>query len=171
MKNLSSLTTLCLCAAYIVPKINALAPIVSQTITRVPINSNALSLSSVNLPLKSLLSPNTEESLMKAFNVMVDSTEFFTSAPMASKQYPIIPIGAAAIPLFGNDVTLTLDVNVEKNICTLSLHGKNVSADDFGWIAAKFYELKELFEESDVDTFSLRKIVVSDKLLHGPVEI
>ena len=141
--------------------VNGLVPAFNTVLINTSSNNKSPLLSSLKLPINIPFSSDVEEGITGAFNAMVDSTEFYNSVPLTPKQQPIKSIGAVSIPLFGEDVILTLDINSEENCCVLSLSGDNLTNDDFGWVAAKFYESKALFEQNGISTISLRKVVVS----------
>ena len=119
----------------------------------------------LRLPLKDQSSDmkKTYQLLTNAFEGMVNSTEFFVLAPrlpsFVTNDETKRMLGSAVIPLFGDYVILTFEVESSTNECIVSLSGDDLSVDDFGWVAAKIYEMKSLFENSGLDTFGLRKIV------------
>jgi len=109
----------------------------------------------VIMPLQRKRLNSTEGFVNRAFNEIVDSTEFLVRKEQNLK-------GATCdVPAFGKDasVSLTLAPMENRNDCfILSVDGASISDEEFGWICAKFYECRDSFGEA-LDLSPLRTVV------------
>eukprot|EP00977_Amphora_coffeiformis_P004152 scaffold846_cov168-Amphora_coffeaeformis.AAC.9 len=109
----------------------------------------------VVMPLQRVRLDSTEDFLHRAFNEIVDSTEFLVKKQDGSTTT------SCNVPAFGQDasVSLTLAPEESNNDCfVLSVDGSTISDEEFGWICAKFYECRDSFGEA-LDLSPLRTVV------------
>ena len=109
----------------------------------------------VVMPLQRVRRDSTEDFLHRAFNEIVDSTEFLVQNKEGSTTT------SCNVPAFGEDASVSLTLAPEENkndSFVLSVDGSSVSDEEFGWICAKFYECRDSFGEA-LDLSPLRTVV------------